>query len=152
MPRHRMGLLNDVQVTVVNLYAPNTNQYDFIRKGLQQVDKQKSGHIFWYCPALSQYWQQIQDTIKSKLGKQLPLKPEHYLLHMLPRDLTAYEAALTTHITLAAKTCIAALWKTTTVPDINAVLAKVSLTQQYEQMAHTIAGTLEHYNRTWSKW
>ncbi|CAH2295148.1 Hypothetical predicted protein [Pelobates cultripes] len=111
-----------------------------------------TSHIFWYCPALSQYWQHIQDIIKSKLGKQLPLKPEHYLLHMLPRDFTAYEAVLTTHITLAAKTCIAALWKTMTVPDIKTVLAKISLTQQYEQMAHTIGGTLEHYNRTWSKW
>ncbi|CAH2223284.1 Hypothetical predicted protein [Pelobates cultripes] len=96
-------------------------------------------HIFWYCPALSQYWQQIQDLIKLRVGIDLPPAPEHYLLHMMPPEITAHEASLITHITLAAKQRIAALWKSTLAPDIQSVIAKVNFTQQYEEMSHTIS-------------
>ncbi|CAH2254049.1 Hypothetical predicted protein [Pelobates cultripes] len=114
--------------------------------------KALKSHIFWFCPALTQYWQRIRDLIVSKVGKNLPLPPEHYFLHMLLQGFTAYKATLITHITLAAKQYIAALWKSTLAPDVKSVLAKVSLTQQYEKMSHTISGTLAHYERTWSKW
>ncbi|CAH2223710.1 Hypothetical predicted protein [Pelobates cultripes] len=109
-------------------------------------------HIFWYCPALSQYWQQIQDLIKLRVGIDLPPAPEHYLLHMMPPEITAHEASLITHITLAAKQRIAALWKSTLAPDIQSVITKVNLTQQYEEMSHTISGTLLKYKGIWSKW
>ncbi|CAH2311116.1 Hypothetical predicted protein [Pelobates cultripes] len=38
-----VGLLNDIQVTIANLYAPNTNQYDFLRKALRRVNQLKKG-------------------------------------------------------------------------------------------------------------
>lgn len=44
-------------------------------------------HIFWDCPKISEYWENVQKEIKKCLCKDLPLEPLHFVLGVLPADL-----------------------------------------------------------------
>lgn len=44
-------------------------------------------HIFWDCPKISEYWQNVQKEIKKCLCIDLPLEPLHFVLGELPADL-----------------------------------------------------------------
>ncbi|CAH2251552.1 SERAC1 isoform X1 [Pelobates cultripes] len=77
---------------------------------------------------------------------------EIYLLHMIPNTFPKHAVTLAVHVQLAAKTCIAGLWKSQSKPDIMLVTDKINRTKKYEEMAHKIMGMLDKFNRTWGQW
>jgi len=68
-------------------------------------------HIFWDCPRILEYWQNIQKEIKKCLCIDLPLEPSYFVLGILPADLEENnQKCLLRLLLLIANKAITASW------------------------------------------
>lgn len=65
-------------------------------------------HIFWACPALGSFWEEVTTTIKSLTSVELKGNPAACLLHLTERPIRKYKKTLTMQLLNAARACIPA--------------------------------------------
>lgn len=68
-------------------------------------------HIFWDCPIISNYWQNVQKEINTCFQIGIPLEPLYFILGVLPDDLAENdETDLLRTLLLIANKVITSLW------------------------------------------
>lgn len=72
-------------------------------------------HIWWFCPALHEFWEKVHFKITTDMGIVLKLITEVCLLHQC---LGKYDNVLLSNLLIAAKLLIAKKWKSEDVPTI----------------------------------
>lgn len=60
-------------------------------------------YIWWDCPMVRPYWEDIKSQIKDIMDLDIPLSPIHYLLHIPPMPITQYKKSILPHLLNAAK-------------------------------------------------
>lgn len=109
-------------------------------------------HIFWSCPRLSHFWEQVRLITCTLTGLDLSLDPAVFLLHLPPLPRKRYKASLAIHLINAAKACIPALWKSPDPPSIAAWLARVKETNRMKELTASLHDRLDKYRNTWFHW
>lgn len=76
-------------------------------------DKGSLLHIWWQCPLIANYWNEILDLIKLITETTQPLDAACCLMHISNWPLKKYKRSLTRHLLNAANSLIPIYWKST---------------------------------------
>ncbi|CAH2325768.1 Hypothetical predicted protein, partial [Pelobates cultripes] len=106
-------------------------------------------HMFWDCHALGAYWTQIQNLILNTTGLLVQLRPEHYLLHMIPGLSSHPHMVVLINILTVAKILLAQNWKSQTIPTMATLMERVDVISSYERMASRVQGQERKYAGKW---
>lgn len=60
-------------------------------------------HIWWTCPIIKPFWEDIKEQIKTILGLEVPFSPEHFILHIPASSLRQYKKSVLPHLLNAAR-------------------------------------------------
>lgn len=72
-------------------------------------------HIWWTCPIVSSYWDQIFSMLTALMGIHIAPNPAIALLNKRSNNLTTAQFKLLLHVTAASKQIIAKAWKKPTI-------------------------------------
>ncbi|CAH2315203.1 Hypothetical predicted protein [Pelobates cultripes] len=97
-------------------------------------------HMFWDCHSLGAFWTQIQNLISSTTGLLVQLRPEHYLLHMIPGISPHPHKKVLINILMVAKILLAQNWKSKTIPTMATITERLDVISSYERMASRVQG------------
>lgn len=77
-------------------------------------------HIFWDCPKLKKFWQEVQAEILTTINVNLPLDPIYYLLGLTPKgDMGKREVHLIHILLLVMRKIITLSWLKPQTPTLN---------------------------------
>uniref|UniRef100_A0A3P8TVH1 Reverse transcriptase domain-containing protein n=1 Tax=Amphiprion percula TaxID=161767 RepID=A0A3P8TVH1_AMPPE len=101
-------------------------------------------HIFWDCPKLKLFWEEIQAEIRSILGVDLALEPLFYIIGSIPKEAMDKKQAYLLHILLlVAKKMITVSWLSPLPPTLHQwreSLKKVYLMEKITAKLHLKLG------------
>lgn len=109
-------------------------------------------HIFWDCPEIKPYWQEVARTIGHLTGVVFEGDPGACLLHLSRRPIKKYKASLTIQLLNAAKACIPLCWRSESPPTKTQWYAKVNKIRNMEDLTATLYGREEAFRETWQPW
>lgn len=76
------------------------------------MQKKQMLHIFWDCPKLRPFWQEVIGIVKHLTNVDLEGNPVACLLHLSNRPIKKYKASLTIQLLNAAKAPRTRGWRT----------------------------------------
>ncbi|CAH2314807.1 Hypothetical predicted protein [Pelobates cultripes] len=117
--------------------------------------KQEKGsvlHIWWKCPRLIRYWEDIRKIIADTTTIHLPFDPKTFLLLDISREIPTQTRKLMYHVLLTAQKLIARLWKTTDTPSIPALIQDIDKQAIYETSFSKAQNSTKGSGSTWEQW
>lgn len=109
-------------------------------------------HIFWHCPSLRPFWEDVTTTIKHLISVNLSGNPATCLLHKTERPIRKYNQALTMHLVNAAKGWIPSLWRQTQPPTRVLWYFKINNILSMEELTTTLNNSKEKLRERWRSW
>ncbi len=91
-------------------------------------------HIFWSCPKLRPFWENILRVMQCILGQQIPLTFTTLYLGDLPEAITGNDRYLLKILTVAAKKAITRKWLQTDPPTITNWLEIIKEIHEMERL------------------
>lgn len=102
-------------------------------------------HIFWSCPTLKPFWEEVTTTIKHLTSLELKGNPTTCLLHLTERSLRKYKKMLTMRLLSAAKACVPALWRQSQPPTRVLWYSTINCILRMEELTATLHNTEEQF-------
>lgn len=141
-------LLTDWYATAAKLHVWNVQTPDICwRCG---NDTGTLVHIWWHCPPLATYWNQVRDQIKRITKTKMKLNAACCLLHISNFTIKQYKKSLTKHLLNAAKALKPVLWRTTRVPLVLDWLTRVAEICEMKDTLAQATDRVESLHKTWS--
>lgn len=108
-------------------------------------------HIFWDCPILSNYWQNVQEEIKKCFQIDIPLEPLYFILGILPEDLSENsDTDLLRTLLLIANKVITSLWLQPHPPTVAQWKERIQEVYSIERLTASLHLKIEAYIRKWT--
>ena len=110
-------------------------------------------HVFWSCPKIAKYWEDIWSIIKEILNYELPKTSEVLYLGNLTHENTYGDDLYLVKVLLAAsKKAITRLWHKETPPTCEQWLCIVEEIYVMERFTHRLRIQEERFLEKWDKW
>lgn len=109
-------------------------------------------HVFWSCPILRPFWEEVTSTIQSLTSVELKDNPAACLLHLTTRPTRKYKKTLTMQLLNAARACIPALWRDPLPPTRVLWYSKVNCILRMEELTATLQNKEEQFIDKWRPW
>ena len=109
-------------------------------------------HIWWDCPLVRPFWEDIRDQIKVVTGVEIPFSPKHFLLHVPTIPIQQYKKCMLPHLLNAARRLLPVHWKTSRIPTRGEWIAGVNAVREAEDWIATCRDTRERFNTIWAPW
>lgn len=108
-------------------------------------------HMFWSCPKLKIFWDNIFDTINNAYALTIPANPLSAIFGIHPDDdsPTTIKRALS-FMTLLGRRLIWLNWKTTRAPSHIQWIREVLLNLKLEKLRFSLAGSLKRFTSVWN--
>ena len=110
-------------------------------------------HVFWLCPGIRPYWEEVMERIRVILNYDFPRDPQLVFLGLLTEE-TIHEEDwyLFKILTLAAKKAITRKWLDCVPPRLADWEAVVKEIQSMEDLTAQLRMRVETHKRRWLKW
>ena len=109
-------------------------------------------HVFWSCPNIQAFWEDIQRTIQHILGLQISPTCTTLYLGNLPEEITQSDKYLLRILTTAAKKAITRKWFQADPPTLSNWLEIVEEIHMWEKLTFLLRLRRDLYITRWSKW
>lgn len=109
-------------------------------------------HIFWSCPLLAPFWDNVRGIITQMLKTLCILGPEFFLLLLNIESIPINHRRLVCNILHAARLLIARRWKSGDIPTVTELNNMVSMICTYERTLASYRGSLPLFQRSWHPW
>ena len=110
-------------------------------------------HIFWSCPALKMYWENIDTEIVFVLKMDLKIDNEFILLWRIPSQIiTTDDLYLIRILRLTALKLVTKNWLHKISPSIEKWRDLMDQVKEMEQLTYTIRGNTRLGHMLWAKW
>ncbi|CAH2275489.1 Hypothetical predicted protein, partial [Pelobates cultripes] len=109
-------------------------------------------HIWWSCPRLLNYWNEVHDLIQDITQHPLEFTPLTCLVLDLPRVLPQHVKKMMLHIVLTAQQLIARRWKSTLLPNKETLIEVLHKQWIYETSYKSLFPPSVLYRKTWELW
>ena len=109
-------------------------------------------HVFWSCPKIQAFWEDIQRTIQHILGLQIPPTCTTLYLGNLSDEITQSDKYLLRILTTAAKKAITRKWLQADPPTLSNWLEIVEEIHVLEKLTFLLRLRRDLYITRWSKW
>ena len=138
-----------------------TPKLKFKQQGFQGQDKcwRQCGqtmadhfHIFWACPLIQPYWQDLAEEIQSILGLKVDFSFITLYLGKFPAGLMAQDNYLYKVLLAASKKAITRKWLQTNLPSKNDWITIVNEIQCMEKLTFVLRLRAEQFAKYWEKW
>uniref|UniRef100_A0A803TG30 Reverse transcriptase zinc-binding domain-containing protein n=1 Tax=Anolis carolinensis TaxID=28377 RepID=A0A803TG30_ANOCA len=83
-------------------------------------------HMWWACAKTKKYWTEIHKESRKILKKDLPFRPELYLLGVTNTNLGKNEEKILNYLVTGARIVFARIWRSNQVPTTDQWLVKIS--------------------------
>ena len=110
-------------------------------------------HIFWSCPKIRLYWEEVLDRTIEILGYEVPRDPQVIFLGLITEE-SVHEEDLYLYkvFSLAGKKAITKNWLARDPPKISDWMAVVGEIFSMERMSALLRARLVAHNSRWRKW
>uniref|UniRef100_A0A8C5PDU3 Reverse transcriptase domain-containing protein n=1 Tax=Leptobrachium leishanense TaxID=445787 RepID=A0A8C5PDU3_9ANUR len=109
-------------------------------------------HIWWDCPALTEFWRSIHNCLCDVTEPSPPFTPEYCLLNHTEAPPEVFRKSITIRLLHAARLVIPMFWRKPTAPSLSVWLHEVeSIRSAEERVALSLGKAPEHY-RSWYYW
>uniref|UniRef100_A0A3B5QUX2 Reverse transcriptase domain-containing protein n=1 Tax=Xiphophorus maculatus TaxID=8083 RepID=A0A3B5QUX2_XIPMA len=110
-------------------------------------------HVFWSCPKLATYWDEICQTTGIILGYVIPKDPRIFLLGLMSEKVFQKEDQyLFKVLSIASKKAITRSWLKKLPPQLNHWRDVVEEIHSMEKLTYLLRMKGHSYNKRWSKW
>lgn len=109
-------------------------------------------HIWWTCPKIKVFWEEIAPWIKRMSNKCIELTPIHFLFHGTIGSTRSYKNSLTPHLLNAAKRLIPRYWKQATCPTLGEWKREVEEMMEAERWVYKTRNKQDRFEKIWAKW
>uniref|UniRef100_A0A8C5PP48 Reverse transcriptase domain-containing protein n=1 Tax=Leptobrachium leishanense TaxID=445787 RepID=A0A8C5PP48_9ANUR len=109
-------------------------------------------HMWWQCPPLQIFWQDIVVFLNKFLGTALSPDPQILLLQIFPKGMSTTQRKLVAHILTSAYTLIASHWRSPSLPTMNDLKSRVGEVRSLDALADSIAGIPFSTRNHWHIW
>lgn len=109
-------------------------------------------HIWWDCPVIRLYWEDIKSQIKEIMGIDIPLSPVHFLLHIPPTPMSQYKKSVLPHLLNADKRLLPIFWRHPQTPNREEWHHRVGDIREAEDWIATCRGVRDRFTATWQPW
>lgn len=109
-------------------------------------------HVWWDCPLIRPFWEEIKRNVKAILEIDLPLVPVHFLFHLPTILMAKYKKSALPHLLNAEKRLIQIHWKGTYVPNHGDWVRRVTDIMEAEQWIATCRNRRDHFEAVWEPW
>ena len=108
-------------------------------------------HIFWDCPVLSGFWNDIKREIDTMLGIDVALDPKLFLLGIIPKDVYNAEQRYVLRILLlVAKKMIKVNWRDVKPPTMGQWSQRLKNVYTMEKMTASLQLKTDIFDQRWS--
>ena len=120
-------------------------------RGCGEVDANHY-HIFWACPKIDKFWENVWETIQQILDLQIPGSCLSLYLGDMPEELTRNDKYLLKIFTAAAKKAITRKWLQTDSPTVDNWLDIIKEIHEMERLTFLLRLRNDLYIGRWTKW
>lgn len=109
-------------------------------------------HVFWNCPHITPFWENVASLISEITGQYKTLTPELALLNI---GLDSYQSIVRTviaHVLFAARTALASKWKSPVLPTRREITTRVNIQYQYEKILAFKKFKAPQFMKVWQAW
>lgn len=108
-------------------------------------------HMFWTCPALSQFWKSVFDSLSAITSALIEPSPLTALFGVLPadHDLSSCLADLVAFLTLLARRIILMHWKNPRPPTHSHWIKDALFFMKLEKIRHSLRGSDSRFTEIW---
>lgn len=118
--------------------------------GLIEVDH---FHVFWECPVLTTYWQEVHTHLEAVFGTSIPYRFDTMFLGNIVFDDWGYnDRKLLLILLVASKKAITRRWLKPDPPKISDWLDVIHDIYVMEKMTYSLRFQTETFSRIWNKW
>lgn len=116
------------------------------------TDKGTMQHIWWDCPLLRGFWDEVCTQIHAITETELNFTAECCLLHISNYSLSRYKKSVVRHMLNTAKTIIPRQWKSTHSPTITEWLSEVDSLYKMEETVAMASERTDKFHKLWKSW
>lgn len=109
-------------------------------------------HVFWSCPYLTPFWDNVRGLISQLTQILCPFQPEFFFLLLNIESVLPKNRRLVCNILHAARLLIARRWKSVDIPSLLELNNMVSMICIYEKTIATYKGSLQPFMHSWDSW
>lgn len=109
-------------------------------------------HIWWECPLIQLFWQEVNSIISQVTTYTLNYNPAQYLLHHTTLPKQAYYKSLAMHMVNATRLCIPIHWQSTASLSIQEWLTRVARIEEMEELIYTSQERLQKFLTIFASW
>lgn len=109
-------------------------------------------HMWWSCPHISLFWEQVSDIIFELTNIPIPLTPELAILDIDKFDIPVQFQTVVHHVLFAARTSIARLWKLPITPALTELINRINLSCHSELILSPFTTNLTKKLTAWTPW
>lgn len=109
-------------------------------------------HVWWSCPEIAAFWDEIRKYIKEITKHDLPRDPRVLLFHLSEMHTKAYLRSLLPHLIDAAKSLIPISWNRKERPTMREWFNKINETQDMEYLRFSEGTKMEAFRSKWGDW
>lgn len=109
-------------------------------------------HIWWECPLMQPFWQEVHSIISQVTTYTLNYNPAQYLLYHTALPKQAYYKSLAMHMVNAPRLCIPIHWQSTDSPSIRDWLTRVVQIEKMEELVYTSQERIQKFSTIWACW
>ena len=109
-------------------------------------------HIFWDCPSIQPYWQEVTKEIKAIFGIEIECSFVTLYLGKIPDELMTQDSYLYKIIMAACKKAITRKWLQATPPTKDDWITVVNEIDTMESLTFSLRLRADQYGRNWRKW
>ena len=109
-------------------------------------------HVFWSCPAIQTYWQNIISEITTVMQFEIDISFTTFYLCNINEDLTTPDKYLLKILLVAGKKAITKKWLDDAPPSVGEWTAIVQNICEMEKLTFSVRLCIDKYYKYWSKW
>lgn len=106
-------------------------------------------HIFWECPKIQAYWQEVETITEEITGNNISFQPQTCLLHLNEIERRNDKHSLLIHLPNAAQACIPMLRKSEEPPTINYWLQRILDIKTMKDLTAAVCDIRDRFVDTW---
>ena len=109
-------------------------------------------HIFWDCPSLTQYWQEIHEAMELVFGMPIPFRCEVMYLGHETLVMSSTDASLFRILMAACKKTFTKKWLRPQIPTLNDWVDIVHEIFIMERLTYSLRLKKDKFEKIWAKW
>lgn len=106
-------------------------------------------HIWWDCPLVKPFWEDVRDQNKIVTGIEVPSSPKHFPLHVPPIPLLQYKMSVLPHLLDAARHIYC---KKSRIPTQEEWIGGVNAARETEDWIATCRDSRDRFTGIWAPW